>query len=65
MGEEPKGTPDLRSLAALYSPRLKTAPKIDTQLKMTAKAQPISPTKNITSSTRRTQTEKVKIIFSR
>jgi hypothetical protein len=31
-----------------YSPRLKTEPKIEIQLKTTASAQPVKPTKNAT-----------------
>lgn len=46
-------------MRGLYSPRLKTVPKIEIQLKTTASAQPVNPMKNITSTKRIIQTEKV------
>lgn len=47
-----------------YSPRLKTVPKIEIQLKMTASAQPVRPTKNATVTARTIQTDRLKSILA-
>ncbi len=59
MDQEGGGPLDLPGHLLPYSPRLKTVAKIDIQLNLTARAQPVSPTKNMTSRRRIILTEKL------